>query len=264
MGDEDDVLAFFGNSPTRLAILESLAAGPKTRSDLQAAVDTSRTTLWRLVVDLEERGWVRKAGEQYEATVAGRIVVDRVTSLQTTVTILDELADLLDWLPIDEMSFPVERLANATVVRPTTANPQGPMQLATRQIETATQIRILSRAYSPWVVEAVYEPVLAGDQSVTMVLTTGVVEAFNADESIRRQVRDMAETDHLRLFRADEIPFIVAILDGDRVGMGIDDDDGRPRAVLDIEDQTIVTWAIDTYERYRDIAVPIGPERFSG
>ena len=260
-----EVLAYLGNSRTRLSILEALVQEDElSRSELMATVETSRTTLWRLVKDFEERGWVREIDEGYSATSAGRLVLDRVHSLQATARAVEELGDLLQCLELEAMDFPIEQLADAKVVRPTTADPQGPMRLAVRQIREATDIDILSRAYSPRVVEAIYEPVLAGEQTITMVLTDGVLEAFNSDDEIRRRVREMVGTDYLRLYRAAEpITFIFAILDGERIGMGIDDHEGRPQAVLDIEDPEVVDWAIRTHERYRSGASPVGPERFS-
>jgi hypothetical protein len=38
---------------------------------------------------------------------------------------------------------------------------------------------------------------------------------------------------------ASLVPYIFAILDGERFGMGVDDDTGRPQATFDIEDNPV-------------------------
>jgi predicted transcriptional regulator len=259
----EDVLSYFGGSPSRLATLEALTESELSVAELGEAVGISRTTLWRHLVDLSERGWVRETTGKYEATAAGRVVHDRLAALQDAAAVVEELGDLFKWLPLEEIPVPVERLAGAQIVRPGTTNPEAPMRLALRQIEGATDIRILTRGYSPWVVEALYDPVLASEKSVSAVVTAGVLDAFAADDSIRVQVREMVESGGFRLYRTDEIPFVLAIFDGIRLGLGIEDDQGRPQAVLDIEDQPVLDWAVGAHSRYRERATPVEADRFT-
>lgn len=259
----EDVLSYFGGSPSRLATLEALTEGELSVAELGEATETSRTTLWRHLGDLSERGWVRETAGAYEATAAGQVVHDRLVALQKAAATVEELGDLVEWLPLREIPVPVERLADAAVVRPGATNPEAPIRLALRQIEGATDIRILTRAYSPWVVEALYDPVLAGEKSVSAVVTAGVLDAFDAEDSIRAQIREMVASGGFRLYRADEVPFILATFDGTRLGLGIEDDQGRPQAVLDITDQPVLDWAVGTHSRYREHATPVEADRFT-
>jgi len=265
MGEQTtDVLAFLGGTPTRLAALKALCTGPITKTALKNQLDTSRITLWRTLSEFEERGWIMESDAGYEATAAGRIVVDRISALRTAMATVEDLADLLDWLPLEEMDFGIEHLAGAKVARPTPSDPQRPMRVATRQVEQAARFKILSHAFSPWVVDVVYDRVMAGDQSGEMITSADVLEAFVADPPIRAQLRDLIETDNFEYFQySGSVPHILVLLDDHRVGMGVDDDVGRPQAVFDIEDEVVREWAERTYERYRSTATPVTPERFT-
>jgi predicted transcriptional regulator len=266
MGDEvSDVVAFFGSSPTRLTTLQALCEEAIPRAKLQERIDTSRITLWRLLGDFEDRGWVRETDAGYEATVAGRFVVEQLTSVEDALQALEELDGLLEWLPLDEMDFSLERLAEAEFVRPSPSDPQGPIRLATAQIREATTIRILTHGYAPRAVESMHELGMAGDQSGVLVTSTGVLETFLEEPSMREKLGELIEAERLEYFHhRGEVPHIFAILDGERVGMGVDDDDGRPQAAFDIDDETVLAWAERTFERYRSQSARVDPERFTG
>lgn len=259
-----DVLSFFGGSPIRLRTLDRLCDGPATKAVLQEEIETSRITLWRLLSEFEDRGWIRETDSGYEATAAGRIVVERIDQMNYAFRAVDELGDLLEWLPLDTFDFPIERLADAEIARPSPTDPQRPMRLATRQIQEATEISILTHGYSPWVVETMYNRAIAGEQSGTMVTSTDVFEALDTQPPIRDQLRELIEVGALEYYHYEgDVPHIFAILDGEGLGMGVDDDSGRPQAALDIVDDQVLDWAERTFERYLDDATRVTPDRFT-
>lgn len=260
-----DMLSFFGGSPIRLQTLRRLSAEPMTKATLQDEVETSRITLWRLLSEFEDRGWIRETADEFEATAAGRIVVERIEAMQNALKATEELGELLEWLPIDEFDFPIECLADAEIARPSPTDPQRPMRLATRQIREATELRILTHGYSPWVVETMYDRAITGEQSGEMVTSADVVEALAAQPKIRDQLRELIESGALEYFYHERaVPHIFAILDGDRVGMGVDDDEGRPQAAFDIADEQVLEWAERTFKRYRSSATRVTSDRFTG
>lgn len=259
-----DMLSFFGGSPIRLQTLRLLNSDPMTKATLQEEVDTSRITLWRLLSEFEDRGWIRKSDDEFEATAAGRIVVERIEAMQNALKATEELGELLEWLPLDEFDFPVECLAHAEIVRPSPTDPQRPMRLATQQIREATEIRILTHGYSPWIIETMYDRATEGAQSGEMVTSADVVEAIAAQSSFRDQLLELIESGALEYYHHErEVPHIFAILDGDRVGMGVDDEAGRPQATFDIADEQVLEWAERTFERYRSSASRVTADRFT-
>lgn len=257
-----EAVAFLAGAPSRTAVLKAVKAGPATPAELRSRTDVSRTTLWRTLNGLEERGWVVREDGTYECTAAGRLVATALAECVGTVRAVGHLADVLQWLPTDEMPFDLVRLGEATVAVPTPEDPQAPMRLATRQVREADRVRILTHAMVPWVLEVLSERAVAGDVDLTFVVTRGVLEASLADARSAGQLDRLLAADGVESFRYDgEIPHLLALLDGDRVGIGVDDDAGRPRAVMDVSDPEVARWAEETFDSFRDRATAIdGPD----
>ena len=80
-----DDIAFLASSPNRVATLEALTAGPHKRSDLQEAIDASRSTVKRTLNGFQERRWVNRVGQEYVITPLGELVAARFTTLLETI-----------------------------------------------------------------------------------------------------------------------------------------------------------------------------------
>ncbi|ELZ89381.1 helix-turn-helix transcriptional regulator [Haloferax sulfurifontis] len=258
-----DELRCLVTSPNRLAALRALDEGPATAGELQATLDTSRSTVWRVMKSLSERGWVAKSGEEYEITPLGVVVVEQLQSAISTVEAATAFAesDLLRWLPRDDFGFNLGALASATVVAPTPSDPQAPLRLAVSHVESADRIRILTHAASPDVLATIHRR-RNDDIDVEVVMTDGAYEAMARSEKTARQLADLFDAPGISLYRYERVPYVLSILDADRVGMGVVDDHGRPRAVLDAEADAVVDWARSTYTRYRAEATPADRDAF--
>lgn len=251
-------IAFLVGAPSRTTVLDAVMAEPATPAELHSRTAVSRTTLWRTLTGLEERGWVVREGGAYECTAAGRLVATALAECVETVQAVDHLADVLQWLPTDEMPFDLVRLREAEVAVPNPGDPQAPMRLATRQVREAERVRILTHATVPGVIETLSERAVAGDLDLTFVVTPAVLDASLADPRSADRLDRLLAADGVEGYRYDgEIPHLLALLDGDRVGIGVDDDAGRPRAVLDVSDPEVARWAEETFDAYRDRAHPI-------
>lgn len=256
--DGIDGLEVLAGSSIRRELLTRLENHSMTREELLDTISTSRVTLWRNLSELSKYGWVDEDEGRYRLTIAGRLVEHQLRNLQQTIEATNRIGQLLDWVPIDEMSFDVARLADATIVTPTPNDPQAPLRLAYRQIRDAESVRILSHALAPKVLDAIYEGLGRGSPVVEGVVTGGVIDAIKADTESRERYHESVDSGALQVYRYDApIPHILTILDDERVGMGIDDDEGRPQAVLETDDEAVLDWASETYERYRSRARPI-------
>ena len=250
-----DDAEFLAGSPSRSAVLEALVEAPSTLAELEAAAGASRTTLWRTLTELERRGWAERGDDGYAVTPVGAFVAETFAGFLAGLDVADELGDLIRWLPREEMDFDLVRLADAEVAVPTPSDPQAPMRLAEEQTAEARSVRILSHATSPAVVETLHEGVGVGDQVVELVVTAGAMDAMATKPGMETPFHELLEMDGATVYRSNgEIPHIMAILDGERVGLGVDDEQGRPLAVLDIADPVVLEWAEETFEAYRDDA----------
>jgi hypothetical protein len=68
-------------------------------------------------------------------------------------------------------------------------------------------------------------------------------------------MREKIQTGRSAVFVAREsLPFYLGLADGDRIQVGLADEDGLPRALLETDDDRIRAWAEGVYEDYREPA----------
>jgi predicted transcriptional regulator len=250
------------DSPYRGPLLLSLRDGPLRREQLRETVGASRATVSRALSAFEERDWVRRDGRAYVLTPLGRLVAAAFEQFDATMTAARELRGVLEHLPVEEMGFDVERLRDARVTRPNRADPFATMRHADRFVEAGDDVRMLSHAFSPGVLEAVRERA-AADRSTWIVVSTAVVERIVAEDDLRRPVRESLASEAVELYHCEEpVPFAFAVAD-ETVSFAVTDDDGRPVAIVDTDDSEVLEWARSTVEAYRDRATELGPDRFA-
>ncbi len=71
MAEALDEIEYLARSENRLVVLRTLATEPMARDALREETGGSRQTLARILSELEERGWVDRAGVDYRATTLG-------------------------------------------------------------------------------------------------------------------------------------------------------------------------------------------------
>lgn len=76
----DDV-EFLANSWNRFEVLDAVAESPRTRTELKELTNVSRVTLSRVLSDLEDRGWIVRETDRFEATNNGAVVAAAVSRL---------------------------------------------------------------------------------------------------------------------------------------------------------------------------------------
>ncbi|MFC6718367.1 helix-turn-helix transcriptional regulator [Natrialbaceae archaeon GCM10025810] len=124
----DDV-EFLARSDHRVTALGALARRPQSRADLLAMTGVSQSTIGRTLRAFEERRWISRNGQYYEATQLGAFVAagmrDLIDRLETERT----LRDVWRWLPNEADGFTVDAVADAVV---TVAEADDPYRPVTR------------------------------------------------------------------------------------------------------------------------------------
>lgn len=256
-----DEIAFLARSPNRCEILDLLTTGPATQPGLSSSLDVSRTTLWRCLEDLQASGWIDQRDDQYILSNRGSLVWDAFSDLAWTVRATSELEELVEHLPTRETDIPIWRFLEADIARPTPSDPEAPMRLAYQQAEQAEDVRILSHALTSPVLDAIYDHVLAGETTAELIVTDEVLAVMASDQKVAAQMVDLVSSGGMQVFRHDPIPHLLGILD-DEVGLGVEDDTGRPLATVRIKDPVVHNWAVQVYERHREAAVLVDSGRF--
>jgi len=137
-------LAYLSRSKSRIDLLNTLSVASHTRGELEAETRIPRTTIDRVVNELEERDWVRRTrGGVYEATPAGKRISAEITRAVGSMQAIRHLAEAVAWLPDDELTIGLHHFNEATVRRPESNDMSAPTTFATDLVQEATEFLCL-------------------------------------------------------------------------------------------------------------------------
>lgn len=254
-------IEFLARSPYRVAVLNALMAGPRDRDALRMASGASSPTLGRILSDFERRGWLVRTGQEYELLLLGTFVAEGVLDLLARMNTARKLRDVARWLPVDTFAFELDCLADATVTLPTRSDPLAPMRRANELERTARRSRVLTHALPSPCLDAHWEAITTGTHRFEAVLTPGVV-ATMAEPAHGSRFAEILASEQATVFVCDEdIPTVVGINDG-VVYFGVDDSKGAPIALIETDDETVRSWAENTFDSYRRKSSPLTRDRF--
>lgn len=63
-----DDIAFLGNSQNPVGVFNVHVEAPRSLREIRGNVDAARVTIVRILCELEIRGWIEHAGQEYVAT----------------------------------------------------------------------------------------------------------------------------------------------------------------------------------------------------
>jgi predicted transcriptional regulator len=248
---------FLARSPNRVAVLQSLAEGQRTRNELADATGASQATLGRILSDFEERSWVARDGSRYEATATGELVARGVGDLLSIVETERELRDIVAYLPTEDLGFDLRRLADATVTVPTETRPNAPVRRLLDLTRAADRSRAFSHAFNEQSLGLTAERATAGELDFEGVFSRSAIDAIAGDAELRRRLVTLLDADGATVRVCDDgIPVAATVLD-DTVHLLVRDDSGVLRASVDTDDEAVRDWAVGTFDRYWERAAPI-------
>ena len=157
-------VAYLSRSPYRAVILDTLSRGPRTRRDLAEDVEASRTTLDRIVNELEDRGWVERTTDgDYVATAAGRHLVREFRPCVEAVEAVRRLGPAIDWLPVEELGIGLRHFRDATVWRPEGDDPVETLDFMNELVREAAEFQVLTHLKPPAsLLRTIHEEVTSG------------------------------------------------------------------------------------------------------
>lgn len=254
-------IEFLALSPNRVTVLERLASGVQTRSELGEATGASQATLGRILSDFEAREWVTRESGGYVATATGRLVAEGFGDLLDVMAAERELRDVVAHLPTDELGFAFRHLAEATVVTPSETRPNAPLQYLLALVREANSVTAFSHALNDQSLRAIVDRL--GDQEFEAVLTRDAVDALAADDDLRDRLRTVLESESasIRVYD-DEIPLAVTIGD-EVVNVLVRDDRGVVQAAVETSNPAVREWAERRYEHYRVYSEPLSAASLS-
>ena len=256
-----DDIEFLARSANRVDVLRLVADRTYTRTELATATDASQPTLGRILRDFEQRRWINRSPEGYAATATGRLVADGLGELYESLETEHTLRELVAWLPTEELGFDLRRLQDATVTVPTQTRPGAPVGRVIELIDDAEQVTVLSHAFNDRTLAAVADWVAAGGQ-FEGVFSASAITPVTDDAALAGQLRRLIDADAATVHIYDgPVPLAITITDS-VVSLLVRDDSGRLQAALDTDDPDVLSWARDSYSRYREQSQPLTSELF--
>lgn len=256
-------ISFLTRSGTRVRLLERLLdEGPATQRDLRTDLDTSRSTVARALNDFEDRGWVRNSGDGYRLTPVGQQVIEATRSLADTVEAAEDLAPFLRWFPTEEFDLDVAALSDATVVTPTDGDPYTPARTQTELLLDADRFRGVFPSIDLEGSKLVHDQITSGGLEAEIIVSPSVKETITSGEFAPLFREKLATGRMTVLEMSSEPPFYLGVADDETVQIGVEDDEGFPRALLEATDERVREWAERVYDEYRAEATSLSAEAF--
>ena len=260
-----EAVAFIARSENRLEILHSLATEPRTRDELQAETGASRVTVSRIVAELDRRGWIVEAKDGYRVTAVGRSIANEVRTLRETLEAADVLGPFATALPSEFMTLDVRHFREAELVHASESDPLAVARVAADLMADADRAQVLASAVTSDTMDAQIRAVRDDGQVSEVVLTTNAVGAIRDDEGLIERFQTVLALDGVSAFETDAaLPVSMGIYDEATVALGVIGNASVPTATLLSRDETVLSWALDTFERYRGGAHPLRREDFHG
>jgi len=261
--DAVEAVQFLTRAESRLAIMRELVDhDTRSQRTLRAALAASRTTVTRALRSLQDRGWVEQADNGYRLTATGSLIASSVTELLDTVATTAELSVFLRYAPVDELDTELLTTADVTVTTPTDANPYAPARKQTEIVHRADRLRVLLPATDLESTRAVTEAVTEDGLELETVVSPSVESMFDTPAFASLVREGMSTGRSAVLVSPTELPFYLGLADDDHVQIGVADDEGIPRALLETTDDHVRRWADGVYSEYREAAEPIPADDF--
>lgn len=260
MTDPLDDIRYIADSTHRPVVLAALAERPRSRDELRAVTGASAATVGRLLVGFEERGWLERAGREYRLTRLGAFVAAGFSRLHDQIAASGELQPLLRGIPLDDIGIGVDQLVGARVTRRT---PSEPLAIASRIRElelTSQDARSLTDFFPEPCIDGRYEAIVDGTQTFEAVFSPGVVAGAMASSAAEKfaAIVDADRTD-VRVY-ADPIDYRVMVHDGVAC-LVVTDDRDVSIGMVETDDETVLTWVSDRFERHQAAATPLTVDR---
>lgn len=246
-----EILRFLARSDDRITILTALTTDASfTRSELQTETGVPRSTLSRILNELEDRELVSSVGHRCEVTPFGRFLAERLHSVFDAIEVMQRLQTLLKQLPDTDHDVTFTDHAGSEILTPTSADPGASTRRFADLLHAASRVRLLIPAAISVLFEV--DPAIGSEKRTFEVVIPRVALEMKRDNPrSSQQLRDAIVPGEVTLFAYDgDIPHFAGTIDEVAV-VGLTDDAGTIRGHIETSDETARSWTEAIVTAYR-------------
>lgn len=245
-------VSYLSRSKNRVQILGAVARNQIPPRELAELTGASRSTLQRVLSELEDRDWVRRTPEgSYVATPIGNHIVNELVPFVESIETIGELGGAVAALPTESLSIGIQHFRDATVIRPAPNDPNAPGAYFTTSIRETAELRCVVDLAAPLALEkAMRERVADGVLQSEHVLTDRLFR-YNRQYPERAQTWKELTQSGADVYRYDgDISCNVFILDV-TVLLGETPPNGEGCVLVETEKEPVLEWAHEFVEEHR-------------
>lgn len=245
-----DDIEFLARSDHRVTALAALARRPQSRADLRAMTGVSQSTIGRILRAFEDRHWIRRNGQYYEATELGTFVAEGIRELIDRLETEQSLRDIWQWLPSETSGFAIEMIADAVVTVAEADDPYRPVNRFRSLLRETDEFQFVG--FDLALLEPCKDELC---QRIIDGMQAEIIDPPRVVEYIRSTCPDLfaaaLESGNLTVRLNDDLPtYGVGIFD-DRIAVsGYDPDSATIRVLVDTPDAEAREWATSVFETY--------------
>ena len=246
-----DDIEFLARSEHRVTALAALARRPQSRADLLAMTGVSQSTIGRTLRAFEERHWIRRDGQHYEATQLGAFVAEGIRELIDRCQTERSLRDVWQWLPSETSGFTIEMLSDTVVTVAEADDPYRPVNRFMSLLRETDEFRFVG--FHLALLEPCRDELC---QRISNGMRTEIIDPPSVIDHIRtaypEQFATALESGNLTVRVHDDLPpYGVGVFD-DRVAVaGYDPDSGTVTVLIDTDAPAAREWAESIYTAHR-------------
>ncbi|WP_411963969.1 helix-turn-helix transcriptional regulator [Haloferax sp. YSMS24] len=243
MGDGEELVSLLVE---RADFFEALADGPHDKRTLADELDTSRSTVDRVLRTFVNTGVARQSERGYELTLSGQCSLDAFDRYKRTVRGLTNAQGLLSMLPSDAPIDPVF-FVGADVFTSSPDIPDAVIEQLFTSIQNSEVLYGIAPVAIEGQLEAFYDAATAGGTAVEMLVGDKLTEKLLESPRSRAVIIENIQKDEVNVYRGD-IPFGFGLwaTDGE-AGIVVYTDTGVG-GVATNDNEEAISWVVESFE----------------
>jgi len=258
-------VAYLSRSESRGRILAALTMEPRSSGELSDYTGIARTTVSRIVNEFEDRGWAeRRSDGKYATTPAGVYVVNEYKPFLQSMEAIGKLGNLVAWLPTDEVSIDIKHFAEATITRPNPTDPTSAVTDFNARLEGVSEFRCIVGIAPPVQFEReMRDAVVERELDTEHVITEEELNYLhNNPERLSRWQKYVEAGANVYCYDG-QLPCFLFIFDETVLIFNTKSEYGEPRTAIESTNDTILAWAHQMIEKYRNESKRLDSTAFS-